>query len=91
MNIKIVKNKYLNALFVLMLFSALVHMLTLFFLAFSRGDLYALNYFNILDLDILFPLIFRNNFFGNFTSLIFIILFYILILRVSNKNDSSEQ
>jgi len=86
MNIKIVKNKYLNSLFLLMLFSASVHMLILFYLAFSRGDLYILNYFNILDLDILFPLIFRNNFFGNFTSLIFAVLLYILILRTCNKN-----
>ena len=86
MDIKIVKNKYLNSLFLLMLFSAGVHMLILFFLALSRGDLYMLNYFNILDLDILFPLIFRNNFFGNSASLIFTVLFYILILRISNKD-----
>jgi len=91
MNIKIVKNRYLNSLFILMLFSALVHMLILFFSAFSRGDLYILNYFNILDLDILFPAIFQNNFFGNFASLIFVALFYVLILKISSKNNSSEQ
>ncbi len=86
MNVKIVKNKYLNSLFILMLFSASAHMLTLFYLAFARGDLYILNYFNILDLDILFPLIFKNDFFGNFASLIFAVLFYTLILKVNNKD-----
>jgi hypothetical protein len=91
MNIKIVKNKYINAMFALMLFSASVHMLILFFLSFSRGDLYILNYFKILDLDVLFPAIFQNNFFGNFASLIFVILLYILILKQTSKNNSSEQ
>ena len=91
MNIKIVKNKYINSLFILMLFSAIVHMLILFFLAFARGDLYILNYFNILDLDILFPAIFKNDFFGNFASLIFMILLYLLVLKTSSKNNQSEQ
>ncbi len=91
MNIRIVKNRYLNSLFILMLFSASAHMLILFFLALSRGDLYILNYFNILDLDILFPAIFQNNFLGNFISLIFTVLLFILILRVSGKNNFDEQ
>lgn len=87
MNIKIVKNKYLNSLFIMMLLSASAHMLILFFLALSRGDLYILNYFNILDLDILFPAVFKNDFLGNFTSLIFVILFYFLILKGNRKDD----
>jgi len=87
MNIKIVKNKYLNSLFIMMLLSASAHMLILFYLAFARGDLYILNYFNILDIDILFPLIFKNDFFGNFASLIFVILFYFLILKGNCKDD----
>src|SRR3989338_6358643 len=80
MNIKIVKNKYLNSLFIMMLLSASAHMLILFFLALRRGDLYILNYFNILDLDILFHAVFKNDFLGNFASLIFVVLFYFLIL-----------
>ncbi|MEK7658446.1 MAG: hypothetical protein AAB352_01100 [Patescibacteria group bacterium] len=90
MKIKIVKNRYLNSLFILMLFSAIIHMLILFFIALGRGDLYIFNFFNILDLDILFPLIFKNNFLGNFSSLIFVVLFYILILKISSKNNYSE-
>lgn len=85
MNIKIVKNKYINALLLLMLASAIVHMLILFFIAFSRGDLYVLNYFNILDLDILFPTIFKNDFVGNFASLIIMVASYFVILK-TNKS-----
>ena len=87
MKIKIFKNKYLDSLFIIMLFSASVHMLILFFLALRRGDLYILNYFNILDLDILFPAVFKNDFFGNFASLIFVVLFYFLILKGNRKDD----
>ena len=87
MKIKIFKNKYLDSLSFIMLFSASVHMLILFFLALRRGDLYILNYFNILDLDILFPAVFKNDFFGNFVSLIFVILFYFLILKGNRKDD----
>jgi len=83
MNIKIVKNKYVNTLFLLMLVSATVHMLTLFFVAFSRGDLYILNYFNILDFDVLFPTIFKNDFLGNFASLIVAIATYFIILKIN--------
>ena len=89
MNIKIVKNKYLNSLFLLMLLSAIVHMIILTFLSLSRGDLYILNYFNILDLDILFPNIFINNFISNLSSLILMILLYIIILKTNKNNDST--
>jgi len=83
---KIVENKYVNALLILMLFSAVVHTLVLFSISFSNGDLYIFNYFNILDLDILFPLIFKNDFLGNFASLIIIIATYFIILK-SNKSE----
>ena len=90
MNMKIVKNKYINSLFILMLLSAVVHMMVLFFVAFSSGDLYILNYFNILDLDILFSKIFENNFFGNFFSLIFVVGLYFVILKTNKDNKETE-
>lgn len=86
MNINVVKNKYLNALFVLMLFSAAVHMIILICLAIFRGDIYILNYFNILDLDILFPAIFYNDFLGSILSFIFAGILYILILKLNKSN-----
>jgi len=87
MKIKIVKNKYLNVLFVLMLFSAAAHMIILICLAVFRGDIYILNYFNILDLDILFPTIFYNDFLENILSFIFAGILYILILKLNKPNE----
>ena len=68
-----------------MLLSASVHMIILFFLALSQGNLYLLNYFNILDLDILFPMIFNNSVLGNIVALCFAGLLYILILKISES------
>lgn len=87
MKIQIVKNKYLNALFVLMLFSAVAHMLILIFIALKTSDVYVLNYFNILDLDILFPAIFKNGILGNLASLVFVASFYIIILQWTEKES----
>jgi len=88
MDIKIVKNKYANTVFLLMLFSASVHMIILFFLSFARGDLYILNYFNILDLDILFPTIFKNNFVGNISSFIITGIIYFIILKINKYQEN---
>lgn len=85
MKIKIVKNKYLNALILLVLFSAIIHTMILFLLAISSFDIYVLNYFNILDVDILFPGIFFNSVLSNISSLIFIFAVYLIIL-VKNEN-----
>jgi len=85
MHIKIVKNKYLNALFILMLFSAVAHMLIVFYLAITSENLYIINYFNILDLDLFYPDTF-NNFFSNIFSMLFVAVLYIVILK-SNKTE----
>jgi len=86
MNIKIVKNKYLNALFLLMLFSAIVHMLIIFYFAVISNNLYILNYFNILDLDLFFPDVF-NSVSGNVFSVLFVLTIYLIILRVNKTNE----
>ena len=85
MNIKIAKNKYLNALFILMFFSAIVHMLILSYFTLVSGNLYVLNYFNILDIDLFYPNIF-NSFLGNIFSLFFVVVIYSIILN-KNKID----
>jgi len=79
MKIQIVQNKYLNALFVVMLFSAAVHMLILGYLAFKSGDPYVLNYFNILDIDAFIPG-FLDSAAGNLFSLVFAGGLYFFIL-----------
>lgn len=87
MNIKISKNKYLNALFILMLLSAIVHMIILFFFAIKEGDIYVLNYFNILDIDFFFPNLF-NSFVGNAFSLFFVATIYLAILKICTEKKS---
>lgn len=85
MSIKIVENKYLNALLLLMLFSAIIHMLVVFYWSVISKDFYLLNYFNILDLDLFYPNIF-NNFSGNLFSLFFVVVIYILILKINRRS-----
>ncbi|MFA7714609.1 MAG: hypothetical protein WCX77_00670 [Candidatus Paceibacterota bacterium] len=80
MKIQIVQNKYLNALFVLMLFSASIHMMILVYLAISSGNFYILNYFNILDIDAFIPN-FLNDPAGNLFSFIFMAGLYFFILK----------
>lgn len=55
MNIYILKNKYLNALFVFMLGSAIIHMVLLFLRALVSGDWHVLNYIHIIDVDWFVP------------------------------------
>jgi len=85
MNIKIVKNRYLNALLILLLFSAILHMVFLLLLFFKTKDLYVINYFNILDVDFFYPNIF-NSFLGNAFSIILAVVTYLIILK-KNKLD----
>ena len=49
------KNVYIKSLFTLMLISASVHMVILFIYAVVKGEIIHLNYFNILDLDLVAP------------------------------------
>lgn len=86
MNIKIVKNKYLNALFLLMLLSAIIHMVILFFAAIFQRDIYILNYFNILDVERFYPQGF-NSVAGNIESLVVMILIYLTILKINKTGN----
>ena len=86
MKIKIVKNKYLNALFLLMLFSAIVHMVILFIFAILSKNVNILNYFNILNLNYFMPDFF-NNLLGNITSFLFVILLYAIILKINGQDE----
>ena len=89
MNIKIVKNKYFNAVFLLMLFSAVVHMVILFFLAMASGNMYLLNYFNIIGIGNFLPN-FLNSFSGNIISFLLVVALYIIILKLNEYNESSR-
>jgi len=77
---KLIKNKYINAVLLLMLFSAIAHMVILFFIAIWQGDLYFLNYFNILSISYFIPN-FLNSFWGNIASFVFVSFLYFVILK----------
>lgn len=80
MNIAIVKNRYVNAMLILMLFSAATHLLIIFFSMMMSGDLYLLNFFNIVGVSYLIPN-FLNSFSGNLLSFAFAAALYLIILR----------
>lgn len=82
MKIKIVNNKYLNALLLLMLFSAIVHMAVLFCWFLVSKDIYIFNYFNILNLNYFYPES-SDNLWWNVSSVFAVILIYLLILFIN--------
>jgi hypothetical protein len=83
MNIHIAKNKYLNSLLVLMLGSAIVHMVLLSMRALVWGDWHVLNYIHILDIDWFIPGLFAAPA-GDAISWIIAAGLYFVILK-SNK------
>jgi len=85
MNIKITKNKYVDAFLLLMMFSAALHMIILLIQSLYEGNVYILNYFNILDLDLFISGI-SNTFWCNFFSGVVALIIYLLILKV-NKSE----
>jgi hypothetical protein len=87
MKIKIVKNKYLNALFLLMLFSATIHMLILFVFAVISKNVHILNYFNLINLNYFIPDFFSNTS-GDIISFLFVIVLYIIILNFNERNET---
>lgn len=81
MKIHIVKNKYLNALILVIIVSAVSHMIIVVIRAFMEKSFYPLNYFHILNLDYFFPNVFLNNFSGNLASIIFSAILYFFVLQ----------
>jgi len=85
MNIKIVENKYINTALLLMLVSAVIHMVILCFQALVQWDFYPINYFNILDLDYFFGSVFQN-FWGNVIGTLVAAAIYGSILKYNGAN-----
>lgn len=85
MKIKISGNKYLDGIFLLMLFSASVHMALLFFWALTGNNWHLLNYFGILEIGGYFPrdMDFLQN---DFASWIIAAALYAVILKLNNEN-----
>ncbi|MDD4624885.1 MAG: hypothetical protein WCX23_00290 [Candidatus Paceibacterota bacterium] len=86
MKIKIVGNKYLNALFILMLGSAIAHMALIFCFAIIDCNWHSLNYFHILDFDRLFSGG-VGTFTGDILSWMAMIAIYIAILKLNDERS----
>lgn len=80
---KIVKNKYLDALFKLMILSSVIHMGVVIFYSITNLSLTKLNIFNILALDLLSPIL-DKGIISIIAALITIEL-YLLFLFTSDK------
>lgn len=76
---KIVKNKYLNALFYLMIFSSAVHVIILIIDSLLNLSIEKLDFFSILQVYLLFPVI-KNNIYFNISGLILMIGVYLFFL-----------
>lgn len=82
---KMVKNKYLNALLLLLLFSAVFHMAILFVFAIAFWNIHFLNYFHILNLNYFFPE-FSNNYLADGISFAVMLGIYLIILKCNNSD-----
>ncbi|MBS3092154.1 hypothetical protein J4466_01915 [Candidatus Pacearchaeota archaeon] len=80
----IVKNKYFDALLKLMLFSAIIHVSLLIIYSIFSQNIFILNYFNILDFDLIFQSIAEGA--TNFLlSVAVVVIIYIVILKFFTK------
>jgi uncharacterized membrane protein len=86
MKIQIVKNRYFNALLLLMLFSAFVHMVILFIVAIFSLNLHVLNYFAIVDANYIIPSFFNSSQ-GDAISFIVVVLLYGGILYLNRPDN----
>jgi hypothetical protein len=82
--IQIVKNRFVDALLKLILLSAIFHMALLILFSIVNLDLVILNYFNILDIDLLFPNIIEGVL-SQLLSIAMVIIIYSLIFVFFTK------
>jgi len=78
---KIAENKYVNAFLMLLLYSAVFHFCVLVYRVFAEKTFYPLNFFSILNLDVLFPDIFKNTITSDLISLLAVAMIYFFILK----------
>jgi hypothetical protein len=78
------KNKWLEAIKNLLLFSAIIHVFLLILYSIRNWNAKPLNYFNILDLDLFFPKI-ADGFLSTMLSIIFVIIIYFTFYFISSR------
>ncbi len=79
------KNKYINALKGLMLFSAILHMFLLIVYSIINLNMIELNFFSIVNLDLFFPNIINGSF-SQIFSIITMLVIYCTFYFISLKN-----
>lgn len=83
---KINKHRLIDALKKLILFTAIIHLILLVFYSIIKYKIIYLNYFNILDLDLLFPKII-NGFLSQIFSILIILIIYLIIFFKFTKTE----
>lgn len=84
---QISKNRFLDALLKLMLFSAMLHIVVLACVSVAQLNFSPLNYFSIVSLDVLFPAISDVPVSQGLSLLIVIILYTVILLGYTKKSD----
>jgi len=83
------KNRFLNTLVKFILFSAVLHILLLAIAFVFKRDLTAVNYFNVVGLNLFFPEI-GQGLASQIFSLLTMVVIYGLIFFVSNKKTNNK-
>jgi hypothetical protein len=81
---KITKNSYLDALFKLMLFSAIIHILIIIFYSISNLNIAKLNFLDMIGVSLLFPFIENYVFFIIIGTGIMVLLYILFFLDSEN-------
>ncbi|MBR9699351.1 hypothetical protein GOV09_02755 [Candidatus Woesearchaeota archaeon] len=80
-----VKNRHLDTILKVIVVSAIVHIIILIISAIKERSLTSLNYFNILDIHLLYPAITTSSIAGWLALLVPIILYIVIYTTFSKK------
>jgi len=81
------KNRYLEALIKLILFSAIFHLVLLFIYALINLNISYLNYFSIIDIDLFLPSITEGPFSLIFSLITALALYLIILFKFTRKRS----
>ncbi|MDP6155754.1 MAG: hypothetical protein QGH39_12255 [Candidatus Thermoplasmatota archaeon] len=87
---RVSKNRYLDALLKLVLFSAITHIIILLYKSISTADPVIMNYFNILDLELFFKGIEKGTL-SQVLSFVVVLGIYVTIFFLFTRNWDAEK
>ncbi len=88
---QIAKNRYLDALLKLVLFSAITHMLILAYKSVSTADPVIMNYFNILDLELFFEGIEKGTLSQILSVVVMLGIYFAIFFLFTRKGKAEEK